>query len=118
MEKKKLKKLRINKMQDFPVINEREQLALKGGDYTLGQMEQMMEIGDWTGGFVEGVGYVSGVMDSNGGYEVTETCAICDMETYGQMSDPGGATSAWLGLFHYLGAHDNIIIRDTTYNGY
>ena len=31
METKKLKKLRINKMQGFPVIGDQEQMALKGG---------------------------------------------------------------------------------------
>ena len=31
METKKLKKLSINKMQGFPVIEEQEQMALKGG---------------------------------------------------------------------------------------
>ena len=32
METKKLKKLSINKMHEFPVIEEQEQMALKGGD--------------------------------------------------------------------------------------
>ncbi len=33
MEKKKLKKLKINKMSEFPVISEKEQTQLKGGGY-------------------------------------------------------------------------------------
>jgi len=115
METKKLKKLSINKMHEFPVVSEQEQMALKGGDYTWGQMEQMMEIGDWTGGYVEGIGYVSGEVNVQGGYTVTETCSICDMDTYGQMSGEPGA-SASQALYHYLGWHDHMIIRDTTYN--
>ena len=33
MEKKKLKKLKINKMSEFSVISEKEQTQLKGGGY-------------------------------------------------------------------------------------
>ena len=36
MEKKKLKKLRINKMQDLPVIGVQEQIRIKGGGDPLG----------------------------------------------------------------------------------
>ena len=59
METKKLKKLSINKMVDFPVIEEQEQMALKGGDgYTLDEVSDMIDAGTWKGGYVDGVGYV------------------------------------------------------------
>ncbi len=57
MEKKKLKKLKINKMSEFPVIGDQEQMMMKGG-YTITEAEQMMNNGTWTGGYVDGLGYV------------------------------------------------------------
>jgi len=68
MEKKKLKKLSINKMVDFPVIEEQEQMAMKGGDgYTLDDVSGMIGAGTWGGGYVEGVGYVAGASTVYGG---------------------------------------------------
>jgi hypothetical protein len=45
MEKKKLKKLSINKMDGFPVIGEQEQMVMKGGDSTFAEMEAMINSG-------------------------------------------------------------------------
>ncbi len=66
MEKKKLKKLKINKMSEFPVIGDQEQMMMKGG-YTFAQMEQMIDAGTWSGGQVDGIGYVGGVANVYGG---------------------------------------------------
>ena len=47
-------------MNEFPVIGEQEQMIMKGG-YTFSEMEQMIDAGTWTGGQVDGIGYVGPV---------------------------------------------------------
>ena len=67
MEKKKLKKLQINKMSGFPIISEQEQMMMKGG-YTFDEMEQMINNGTWEGGQVDGLGYVSAAIEVSASY--------------------------------------------------
>ena len=52
MEKKKLKKLSINKMHEFPVVSEQEQMAMKGGIH--GSDEYYMKYGEQ---LPDGIGY-------------------------------------------------------------
>ena len=63
MEKKKLKKLKINKMQGFPVIGEQEQMALKGGTIPPWVFSMLAELAisyDFTGGSDESDGNYGG----------------------------------------------------------
>ena len=62
MEKKKLS---INKLSSFPVLSEQEQIEMKGG-YTEEQMISMVNNGTWSGGYVDGWGYVSSVATVTG----------------------------------------------------
>ncbi len=120
MEKKKLKKLKINKMSEFPVIGDQEQMMMKGG-YTIAEAEQMMDSGNWSGGHVDGLGYVGPMVTILIDGYTTQTCAFCDMQTYGQEAGGDAAAQAALkfsfSLQHYLGLHDNRIIVDTVYYG-
>ena len=60
------KKLNINKLSDFPVISEQEQMAMKGG-WTLEAASAMIDNGTWQGGYVDGLGYVSAATNVYGG---------------------------------------------------
>ena len=52
------KRLNINKLSDFPVISEQEQMEMKGGT-TQAELDAMISNGTWQGGYVDGLGYVS-----------------------------------------------------------
>ncbi len=77
MEKKKLKKLKINKMSEFPVIGDQEQMMMKGG-YTIAEAEQMMNNGTWSGGYVDGLGYVGTEVTVYGTYGGCSACHKAD----------------------------------------
>ena len=56
---KKLQKLSLTSNEnEFKIIGAREADSLRGG-YTQAQMDSMMANGTWTGGQVDGMGYVA-----------------------------------------------------------
>ena len=58
---KKLEKLTLKEMyREFATIGLEEAQHLNGG-YSVSEMESMMAAGTWTGGNVDGMGYVGGV---------------------------------------------------------
>ena len=58
---KKLEKLTLKEMSlEFATIGFEEAQHLNGG-YTVAEMDAMMSAGTWTGGDVDGMGYVGGV---------------------------------------------------------
>lgn len=60
---RKLEKLTLEGLKnETPTIGNVEVISLKGG-YSINQMEGMMGSGTWYGGFVDGIGYVSGTVD-------------------------------------------------------
>jgi len=52
------KRMRIKELErDFSILTENQQRGIVGG-YTWAEAESMMDHGTWTGGFVDGMGYV------------------------------------------------------------
>lgn len=102
---KKLKKLSINRMNVFDVINEREQMELKGGTtYSIYEMEEAIEGGYWTGGMVEGLGYVAATVDVQPGFwdklryraSIAHSCPHC-LEANTELCDAGHSITDYKG---------------------
>ena len=53
-----MKKLNINKLSEYPVVNIEEQTSLKGG-VSQDEFFRMLENNTWQGGYVDGYGYAA-----------------------------------------------------------
>lgn len=90
-------------MSGFPVISEQEQMMMKGG-YTIAEMEEMMNHGTWTGGQVDGVGYVSAeitVYGDDGIVGPQSECPQCQqwLEQHDRNAAYGGFELTPLGIY-------------------
>ncbi len=63
-------------MQEIARICEHEQMMLKGG-YTVSEAEDMMNNGRWTGGQVDGLGYVGSGVTVYGCYNINDHLNKC-----------------------------------------
>src|SRR5690554_4984922 len=101
MEKKKLKKLTINKMSGFSAISEQEQMEMKDGEtwYSIEQVNQLIDNGTWQGGYVSGMGYV-GLSSTVYGLDYEEhvygynpgSIGESDLDRYNRMNEHYGST--------------------------
>jgi len=121
----KLKKLSISKMNEFPVIDGREQMELKGGNDGAAEYQARygtsLDDGCIYNPITNSVSSGCSSPGSGSTYYIVETCGVCDMETYGQHGGgnfgPQSLLEAWWAVEHYFGRHDNCISRDTIYYG-
>ena len=109
MEKRKLKKLKINRIKDeFPMIGGQEQMGIKGGQY-------------WAPGYVANEVTVYGSYQNllpevtvyGRSFKVVETCSHCQAVSNSPTLNEGQKSAIY--LMHDWGWHDSTI-RDTIWN--
>lgn len=83
---KKLKKLNLNELKEQVTTIEAHEADCLSGGYTIEQMEWLMDRGMWSGGYVDGMGYVSGVVTAYG-----DDYNSSDPYNQGSIGNPGPA---------------------------